>query len=269
MSFTQAIRPHIPYLRRYARILSGSQQSGDAFVRAALEAAVEGEAELDASLSPKVALYQLFHATWSSAGEEIAEPAADPIAERLEKVAPMARQVMLLTSVEGFSLDDAATVLRIGRDKADTLLVESQQELEAGMATEVLIIEDEPIIALDLQAIVERMGHKVVSVARTREEAVAKAQELKPGLVLADIQLADDSSGVEAVKDILGDGVSPPVVFITAYPERLLTGERPEPTYLITKPFMPETVSATISQALFFANAAGANGDGDDRAVAE
>ncbi len=261
MSFTEAIRPHIPYLRRYARILSGSQQTGDAFVRAALEAAVEGEAELDTSLEPKVALYQLFHATWSSTGEQIAEPAQDAIGERLGQVKPLARQVMVLTSVESFPIEDVATILRIDREEADRRLVESQKELEAGMATEVLIIEDEPIIALDLQAIVERMGHKVVSVARTRDEAVAKAEELKPGLVLADIQLADDSSGVDAVKEILGDGVSPPVVFITAYPERLLTGERPEPTYLITKPFMPETVSATISQALFFAGAAEAQAE--------
>jgi hypothetical protein len=69
--------------------------------------------------------------------------------------------------------------------------------------------------------------------------------------VLADIQLADGSSGIEAVNDILGiSGV--PIVFITAYPERLLTGERPEPTFLITKPFAPENVKAITSQALFF-----------------
>ena len=43
-----------------------------------------------------------------------------------------------------------------------------------------------------------------------------------------------------------------PVIFITAFPERLLTGERPEPTFLITKPFQPETVKAAIGQALFF-----------------
>jgi hypothetical protein len=42
------------------------------------------------------------------------------------------------------------------------------------------------------------------------------------------------------------------VIFITAFPERLLTGERPEPTFLITKPFQPETVKAAIGQALFF-----------------
>ena len=79
-------------------------------------------------------------------------------------------------------------------------------------------------------------------------EAVARH---RPGLVLADIQLADGSSGIDAVKDILGR-FDVPVIFITAFPERLLTGERPEPTFLITKPFQPETVKAAIGQALFF-----------------
>jgi CheY-like chemotaxis protein len=76
-------------------------------------------------------------------------------------------------------------------------------------------------------------------------------EKKKPGLVLADIQLADGSSGLDAVNEML-KSFSVPVVFITAYPERLLTGERPEPAFLITKPFQPETVKAVISQALFF-----------------
>ena len=73
----------------------------------------------------------------------------------------------------------------------------------------------------------------------------------RPGLILADIQLADGSSGLDAVNELLRT-FEVPVIFITAYPERFLTGERPEPTYLITKPFLPETVQATIGQALFF-----------------
>ena len=46
------------------------------------------------------------------------------------------------------------------------------------------------------------------------------------------------------------------MIFITAFPERLLTGERPEPTFLVTKPFNPDMVKALISQALFFNEAA-------------
>ena len=73
----------------------------------------------------------------------------------------------------------------------------------------------------------------------------------QPGLILADIQLADGSSGLEAVNELLAT-FEAPVIFITAFPERFLTGERPEPAFLIAKPFQPATVSAIISQALFF-----------------
>ena len=114
-----------------------------------------------------------------------------------------------------------------------------------------LIIEDEPIIAMDIETIVRDLGHNVTGVAVTRDEAVSQARQNPPGLVLADIQLADDSSGIDAVKDILAE-FSVPVIFITAFPERLLTGTRPEPTFLITKPFQRSTVKAAIAQALFF-----------------
>ena len=97
------------------------------------------------------------------------------------------------------------------------------------------------------------MGHNVVGIATTRTEAVDLARKSPPDLVLADIQLADGSSGIDAVKDILAD-ITAPVIFITAFPERLLTGQRPEPTFLISKPFREETVKTTISQALFLAN---------------
>lgn len=70
-------------------------------------------------------------------------------------------------------------------------------------------------------------------------------------MVLADIQLADGSSGIDAVNDILAASAIP-VIFITAFPEHLLTGERPEPTFLVTKPFDENMVKALISQALFF-----------------
>lgn len=249
MGFSNAIRPHLPYLRRYARILTGSQASGDSYVRACLEAILADPQGFDTEEDPKIALYQLFHASWGGTGRHAG---ASALGTGLSGITPEHRQVMLLTSVEGFSITDTARILRISTASAEAALLNAQRELEAGLATSVLIIEDEPIIALDLASIVERLGHRVCDTARTRSDAVEKARRHRPGLILADIQLADSSSGIDAINDILG-AMDVPVIFITAYPERLLTGERPEPAYLITKPFMPETVAATISQALFFA----------------
>ena len=119
------------------------------------------------------------------------------------------------------------------------------------MATDILIIEDEPLIAMDLEALVEGLGHNVTGIARTRTEAVKLAAEKRPGLILADIQLADGSSGLDAVNELLAT-FQVPVIFITAYPERFLTGLRPEPAFLIAKPFQLAVVSAVASQALFF-----------------
>ncbi|HEY0116233.1 MAG TPA: response regulator, partial [Allosphingosinicella sp.] len=261
MSLGQEIAPHLPFLRRYARALTGTQQHGDAFVRATLEAIVAAPDSFPRDVDPRVGLYRTFHAIWSSAnieeepgygggGEDDGNP--EGIAQaRLSRITPLSRQALLLTAMEGFTPEDAGYLIGAGADEVESLVTEALEEIERQTRAEVLIIEDEPIIAMDIETIVRDLGHAVVGVAVTRDEAVSLALAKRPGLVLADIQLADDSSGIDAVKDILAE-FQVPVIFITAFPERLLTGERPEPTFLITKPFQRSTVKAAIAQALFF-----------------
>ena len=255
MSLLARLAPHLPYVRRYARALTGDQISGDQYVRVALEALAAGERTLDPGLSPRVALYRVFHAIWCTTGAQLEdrpeeEAGGDP-RQRLMRIAPRSRQAFLLTALEGFTPSETAQILDTDFEEIDALIAKAQQEIDAELATDVLIIEDEPVIAADIEALVRELGHNVLDIAATRSEAVEAAARHRPGLVLADIQLADGSSGIDAVKDILGR-FDVPVIFITAFPERLLTGERPEPTFLITKPFQPETVKAAIGQALFF-----------------
>ena len=245
MSFVETFGPHLPYLRRFARALTGSQKDGDTYVRTALTGLASGEQSIDESLPPKLALYQMFLGIWNGTGAKLEGGAAVP------KLTPRNRQAFLLGSMEGFSHDEIAKILRIDRSEVDTMVGDANDDIEKSLATNVLIIEDEPIIAADIEALVGELGHSVDAIATTRDEAVQAAVKKKPGLVLADVQLADGSSGIDAVGDILGD-FDVPVIFITAFPERLLTGERPEPTYLISKPFQPNNVKAAISQALFF-----------------
>ena len=258
MSLGQDLAPHLPFLRRYGRALTGSQVHGDNFVRATLETIVAQPDDFPRDVDPRLGLYRTFHAIWSSAnideGEEptMAIDGAEGIAHaRLSRVTPLSRQALLLTSLEGFSNEDAGYLIDASPDDVESLVAEALAEIERQTHAEVLIIEDEPIIAMDIESIVRDLGHNVTGVAVTRDEAIAQARKAPPGLVLADIQLADDSSGIDAVKDILAE-FSVPVIFITAFPERLLTGTRPEPTFLITKPFQRATVKAAISQALFF-----------------
>ena len=255
MTTSQAVAQHLPYLRRYARALSGSQASGDAYVAATLEALVQDPKVLSNHASTRIALYQLFTKIWNSValnGKATAGTApGQPVERHLSQIAPMPRQAFLLVALEGLSEDDAAKVLDIDVPKLRDLVEQSGRELAAEIATDVLIIEDETFIALDLEGLVEGLGHRVLGVARTHSEAVALAKVKRPGIILADIQLADGSSGLDAVNEMLRT-FEVPVIFITAYPERFLTGERPEPAFLIAKPFQPSTVSAVLSQALFF-----------------
>jgi DNA-directed RNA polymerase specialized sigma24 family protein len=255
MSISQAIAPHLPYLRRFARALAGTQAAGDAYVAATLEVLIEDPSLFDTKLDPRVALFRTFTGLWNSVGvnlkPDIQTSALTPADRKLESITPLPRQAFLLGAVEGFSAPDIASILGIDEDEVMELIDQAGREIAAQVATDVLVIEDEPMIAMDLESIVEGLGHKVMAVARTHAEALKAIAHEKPGLVLADIQLADGSSGLDAVNEMLGS-FQVPVIFITAYPDRLLTGERPEPAFLITKPYQPDTVKAIVSQALFF-----------------
>jgi len=242
----------LPFLRRYARALVGAQAAGDLLVKETLEALIEGKVTIDPQISPRVALYRAFHEVWRNrAGAGEGASLAD---RRLQAMNASARVALLLTAMEGFSYAEASAILSTSIDDVEAQVGAAQREIDRQIATRVLIIEDEWVIALDLKTLVTDMGHEVIGVAPTHSKAVELAKGGNFGLVLADIQLADGSSGIDAVTEILGS-FNVPVIFITAFPDRLLTGERPEPTYLITKPFLSETVKATIAQALFFHDA--------------
>jgi len=253
MSRSQLVAEHLPLLRRYARALTGSQASGDSYVGAMLEALLQDSSLLDESHGPRVGLFRLFTEIWHSVslndeGEPLPEAASE---RRLSNITPPARQAFLLLSLEGFSEEEVGFILGIDVAEVRSLTDTAGRELAAEIATDVLIIEDETFIAMDLESLVKNLGHKVIGVARTHSDALTLAKTKRPGLILADIQLADGSSGLDAVNELLRT-FEVPVVFITAYPERFLTGERPEPAFLISKPFQPAMVSAVASQALFF-----------------
>jgi DNA-directed RNA polymerase specialized sigma24 family protein len=261
-SLSDQIAPELPYLRRFARALTGSQESGDAYVAAMLEAIIADPGQFRQELGSRIATYGAFLRIWEAMplNNKAEAPPAAPAGiadKRLEVLTPRSRQAFLLAAVEELTVDEIAHVMGVGAEQVKGYISQAGKEISDQIAGKVLIIEDEPLIALDIEELVTEIGHQAVGIARTRAEAAQLAKEKSPTLVLADIQLADGSSGIDAVNDILGSR-SLPVVFITAYPERLLTGRRAEPTFLITKPFKPEMVKAVISQALFFDVKAGA-----------
>jgi DNA-directed RNA polymerase specialized sigma24 family protein len=256
MKLAANVAPHLPFLRRYSRALTGSQSSGDAYVAALLEALISDPSKFDTEPSVRISLYRAYSRIWESISLNMKHAAYDAAWEanaqrQLSHISPKAREAFLLTAVEGFNTRDVAAILSMSEQEIDSLLKEASQSIVTQVATDVMIIEDEPIIAMDLEAVLESLGHRVTGVARTEKEALALASAKRPKLILADIQLADGSSGLDAVNRILAN-FTVPVIFITAFPERLLTGEKPEPAFLITKPFLPDMVKAVVSQALFF-----------------
>ena len=260
MSISSKIAPHLPYLRRFARALAGSQAGGDAYAVATLQTLVEEPSLLPGNEDIRIGLYRLLLRVWSTVPVNDLVPEAalqqlgDAARHSLSALTPRSRIAFLLTAVDGLAPEQVGQVLGCSAADAKALVATAQEELAQQMATDVLIIEDEPIIAMDLETLVESQGHRVIGVAATRTEALELVRQQRPGLVLADIQLADGSSGLDAVNDIL-KSFEVPVIFVTAFPEQLLTGERPEPAFLVTKPFRIEALKAVIGQALFFSDA--------------
>ena len=247
----------LPYLRRYARALTGDQTSGDRYAAATLEAVLADRNMVIEASSPKVGLFKVFHGIWVTTGAPVTTESDGPRAaaqKHLARLTTNSREALLLHTIEEFSLSAVAEIMQIGGDEAEILVETARREMADGLSGRVLIIEDEAIIAMDLESIVADLGHRVTGGARTRDGAVALGAQDTPDLILADIQLADNSSGVDAVNDLLADLGERPVIFITAFPERLLTGDKPEPAFLISKPYSEEQVRSAISQAMFFSS---------------
>ncbi|NIY78389.1 response regulator [Celeribacter sp. HF31] len=247
----------LPYLRRYARALTGDQHTGDKYAATTLEALLSDRSVFEEIESPKVALFHAFHLIWASAGAPTGEDETG-LAKRaqahLRRLTPNTREALLLHTIEEFTLDEVAEIMGTDVDEVEHLLNVAQNEMTESINGRVMVIEDEAIIALDLQGIVADMGHQITGVASIASEAVKLAKETQPDLILSDIQLADGSSGIDAVNDILKGAADTPVIFITAFPERLLTGDRPEPAFVITKPYSEDQVRSAVSQAMFFAS---------------
>ncbi|KQI70274.1 CheY chemotaxis protein or a CheY-like REC (receiver) domain [Loktanella sp. DSM 29012] len=255
---TTAIGTYLPYLRRYARALTGSQSSGDAYAAATLEAILEDRSIFDMQISAKSALFKTLHMMWSST--DLSGPGESPVGiegaalRHLAKLTTNTREALLLNTIEEFSFAEIADIMSIDEAEAEHLVSVAHREMADSIAGRILIIEDEAIIAMDLEALVSDMGHKVTGIARTHEGAVKLGTSEKPDLILADIQLADNSSGIDAVNELLQTFGDMPVIFITAFPERLLTGDKPEPAFLIAKPYTEEQVRSAVAQAMFFSS---------------
>lgn len=251
-----AIGEQLPFLRRYARALTGSQAEGDTHAAKTLEAILHDPSMFQTDVPAKQALFTIFHKEWNSvtSAETPDHGGIEAAARRhLSKLAPGSREALLLSVIEEFTPDQIAGIMALQTEDVHNLLAQAYDDMEKSIRGKVMIIEDEAIIAIDLEGIITDLGHAVTGVARTRDASVNLAGRTTPDLILSDIQLADNSSGIDAIDDIMKD-LTVPVIFITAFPERLLSGEKHEPAFLISKPYTEEQVRVAVSQAMFFAS---------------
>jgi DNA-directed RNA polymerase specialized sigma24 family protein/CheY-like chemotaxis protein len=255
-SISDAVGEAIPFLRRFSRAMTGSQQSGDTFAAAALEAILADRSILE-GMDVRTGLFKVLFGIWASAGAPVEEGESGLRAKAQKRLASLtnnSREALLLHTIEGFSFTEIAKIIGVDQSEAEELVAIARSEMADSATGSVMIIEDEAIIAMDIESIVAEMGHRVTGVARTRAEAVELGRKDVPDLILADIQLADNSSGIDAVNDLLAELGTRPVIFITAFPERLLTGDKPEPAFLISKPYTVDQIVSAVSQAMFFSS---------------
>lgn len=243
-------------LRRFARALTGSQTLGDEFAAAALEA-VHAGGEPGGPADLRLRLFRACCTAWSAAGSPSGQPDSRLSARAQGAMAgldPNARAALLLHAFEGLGFDEVGAVLGTGAAEAQAAVHAARIDVASATRGKVLVIEDETFIAMDLASIVSDMGHRIIGVATTPQAAVELAEREQPDLILADIRLDWDTSGVDAVREILGRFDAVPVIFVTAYPDLLLAGRVPEPVFVIRKPYMEDQVQSAVSQAMFFAS---------------
>jgi CheY-like chemotaxis protein len=225
----EAVKQALPGARRFARALCGNQVEGDRLVAAALTAGLP-------PLPAQIALYA-------------AIAGAPRGAEAPQLLSPLERRLLLLLDLERLSPAEAAQALGIAEAGAEAMAAGAHEKLRQASATDVLIIEDEPLIAMDIRQLVERSGHRVVGVAASEQAAIELAQRQRPGLILADVNLGRGGDGIEAVRRILASATAP-VIFVTAYPERLLLADGVPAAFVIRKPFDGMTLAVATYQAV-------------------
>lgn len=120
------------------------------------------------------------------------------------------------------------------------------------MSMNILVVEDESIVAKDIQVCLKKLGYEVVGVCSTGEDAVEKANETNPDLVMMDIMLKGEMSGIEAAAEIRKE-MDIPVIFLTAYTDRdtVDRAKETEPYGYIIKPFKEIDIQTAIEIALY------------------
>lgn len=248
------LREHLPYLRRYARALTGGAATGDALVTRTLEwfmgeggsaAGAGGEAD-----GTRISLYRQLNRFQDAEGVPAGRTSRHPVEAALYTLDETGRRLYLLVNLEDMPLADAAAVLNLAPENAVERLNHAREQVRARLTAAILIVEDDAIIAYDLAETVRGMGHTVCGNAATMDEALTLAAEHAPTLALMDIRLAEGDNGIEVARELRRQRFLP-VIFVTAFPDELGKRGLEHLGPVIPKPFNREQIEQAITRAVF------------------
>jgi CheY-like chemotaxis protein len=249
-----AVTSYLPALRRYAQAYAGSRLGGDAYLEICLEVLLEDPRWLRRQKTLRLDLFKLLHAVIDRVGDkadgsgDTAQDSQARMRDTVLSLSPLRRRLVLLLSFEDLQTKDLAYIMGLEETAIRAQLQHAWKDIYQRPQARVLILEDEELIAADISDAVEELGHTVVGVASNERSAIELARTMDPELVLADVRLRG-GSGARAVEQIRGK-TRVPVIFITGYPDGVISDGTDDPVYVMAKPFRREDLKQTISRAL-------------------
>lgn len=242
----------LPPLRRYARSLTGSTEKGDEILVRMIEAAMIAPDRFGLNTETRVPLYALLNLLFDEERENGGQPVASPypIERALAGLAEEERRVYLLSVLERLPVPDVAAVLAMPPQHVVLGLERARERLRQSLTQRVLVVEDNPVLAMELEGVVSSLGHEVCGTAANPRVALALAAQKPPTLALLDVRLGEGGDGIDLARELRRRGVLR-TIFITAFDQEL---ERRCATHLgqvIAKPYSTEAIRGAISRAVF------------------
>jgi CheY-like chemotaxis protein len=253
---------HLPYLRRYARALTGDGGVGDGLVGHAIAHLLkepdpsvtpeqaDRETDREAGRADRGALYALLNRLFDASGGHPVATGRHPMEAALARLPEVERRIYLLTALEGLPADRAGAVLGLEETAARDHLARAQEAMRDGLVATVMIVEDDAVIAFDLAETVRGMGHTVCGTAATMGAALATAESFRPTLALMDLRLAHGDSGISTAQ-ALRHRSDLPIIFVTAFADELHRRGLEHLGPVIRKPFTREEIESAITRAVF------------------
>ncbi len=243
-----ANRPPLGVLRQLSRAAFADRLLGDELMRLTMARVALDPASSSASVDDLAAAFIQSWRAASKGGRGASVPFSNAsLAGALPPPPDDARLLLLLVDVLGFTPQEGGRILGVRAPLP--MLRDARDALSVRNGAKAVIIEDDPLIAADLKAIVEELGVTVVGLARSAQEAITEITSARPEIVLADYNLEGRATGLDAIEAMQGEHDCP-VVFITGYPDRVLQGDEVEPDFVISKPYTPENVRAAVVHCL-------------------